>query len=152
MTMPPTPGALTTPPASVQRAKMLAFIAAGIGIATQLLTLVANSSSPGNVVAGMIGVVGYIYLGLQLERRKNWARITLGVCAILGAVADAVAGVASLGAMAFLSQLGVTDGVFLVLVAAIICFVGAALLIVLAVQVFNRNTAAWTQPAPVSPF
>lgn len=152
MTTPPTPGALTTPPASVQRAKMLAFIAAGIGIASQLLTLVANYSSPGNVVAGMIGAAAYIYLGLQLERRKNWARITLGVFAILGAVADAFTGVASLGAMAWLSQLGLGYDAPLLLVAAIICFVGAALLIVLAVQVFNRNTAAWTQPAPVSPF
>jgi hypothetical protein len=153
-TYPPAPPAARPP--TVRRIWILAIIQAALGTLSIVITLIlsgqgaAASASVVSVVSALIGVALYLFLAHQVGQRKDWARIVLGILAILGALANVGSGLSAIVALIPLAQFA--TGWLPVLVTAVaLAFAGAAVLTLIAVSAFNRQTADWCRPAPVDP-
>lgn len=136
-------------PESVARVRTLSYIAAAIGAVSLIIgTVVAQSLSP-TFIGGVIGIIAYLYLASQVVARKDWARIVIGILAILGVVANIVTAFSAFGMIALLSSLGENSLTAVLVFGAVLALVDAVVLVILAVAAFAKNTAAWCQP--VSP-
>ena len=137
--------ALTALPTPVKRIKTLSFVASALGLISMAVALVAYGGSL-RLISGLIGAAVYIYLAFQVAERKEWARILIGVIAILGALMDLGTVVSTLALMTFLKSLGGSSAVHVI--GVILALVGAGILVTIAVNAFYRETTAWCRPAP----
>ena len=138
-------GELTTVPAPVRRIKTLAFVASAVGVTSMIVALVSYGGSL-SLISGLVGTAVYIYLAFQVAARKEWARILIGVLAILGVLMDLGTVVSVLALMTLLKQSGGNSAVHVL--GAILALAGAGILVGIAVSAFHREAAAWCRPAP----
>lgn len=141
-------------PDSVQRLKAMAFAVAGLGLVSLITTIAMSAMSARTGVqafAGVVGIVLYIFLAVQVQARKNWARILIGVLAILGFLGNLITLVTTLGLLAALRGMIVNSYVAPIVFGLVLLLVSEVILIVLAVNAFHRDTAAWCAPAPLPP-
>jgi len=140
---------LSTLPASVQRLKVLAFVMAGLGLVSLIQATTTLGSRAGiQAVAAIVGIVLYIVLAFQVQARKNWARIVIGVFAILGGVGNLFTLISSLGVLALLQGMIGSSYVVPIVFGLILVVVGEVLLILVAVNAFHRDTVTWCAPVP----
>lgn len=145
MTIVAPPEALSTLPIPVKRLKTLTFVAGAIGVTSMIVAQVSYGGSL-SFVSGLLGTALYIYLAFQVAARKEWARVVIGVLAILGVLMDLGTVVSLLGLMAYLGPVGASRAAYML--GAVLALVGAGILIAIAVSAFHRDTAAWCRPAP----
>jgi len=143
---------MTTPtsalPASVKRVRTLSYVAAAIGAVSLIIGTVAAQAFSPTFIGGVIGIIAYLYLASQVVARKDWARIVIGVLAILGVVANIVTAFSAFGMIALLSSLGENSLTAMLVFAALLGLADAVILVILAVAAFTKDTAAWCQPVP----
>ncbi len=141
-----------TPPASVERIKVLAFVLAGLGTVSLIMAISAAGIQTLVGVFGIAGIVGmvlYVVLAIQVQARKEWARILIGVFAILGFIANLVTLVTTLGVLALFQGMLGNSSVAPIVFGLILDLAGGVLLIALAVNAFHRDTATWCAPVPL---
>ena len=140
------PAPPSSPPASVRRIKALAYTVAVLGLVSTITSLFVGLSGAIQSLAGIVGIVAYIFLAFQVEARKNWARIVIGVLAIAGVLGDLFSVVSVLGVLAFLEGMIGGDYVVAAVFGAVLAVVGAVILALLAVSALGRDAAAWCTP------
>lgn len=148
---PPQIVASPTPPASVRRIKALSFAVAAIGLVSMITAIVMNSGAGFQTVAGIVGIVLYVALAFQVQARKNWARVVIGVLAILGFLGNLLSVVSTLGVLAILQEMIGSSYVVPIVFGLILVLASEVILIALVVNAFHRDTASWCAPAPLPP-
>lgn len=138
-----------TPPASVERIKVLAFVMAGLGTVSIIMAISISSGAGIQTLAGIVGMVLYVVLAIQVQARKEWARVLIGVFAILGFIANLVTLVTTLGVLALFQGMLGNSYVAPIVFGLILDLAGEVLLIALVVNAFHRDTAAWCAPVPL---
>lgn len=140
------PAPPSAPPASVRRLKNLAYVGAAVGLVSIITSLAMGSRISISAIAGIAGIIAYVYLSFQVVARKDWARIVIGIFAILGVLADLATVVSLLGVLAFLQGIGGGEYVAAIVFGGVLAVVSAVVLVWLAVSAFHRDTAAWCRP------
>lgn len=137
---------LTDAPASVRRLKALGLTAAAVGLISMIIAL---SSSAGllSFIGGLVGAALYAYLPFKVAERKEWARIIIGVLAILGVLGNLAVVVSALGLMSMLGAMGGNYAAVVVL-GVILALADAGLLVAIAANSLGGEAATWCRPAP----
>lgn len=133
-------------PASIGRLKGLGLAVAAVGVVSMIIAFVTYGGSLGSI-GGLIGAALYAYLPFQVAERKEWARIFIGILAILGVLGNLGVVVSALGLMALLSGIG---GSYAAVAGfgMILALADAGLLIAVAVNAFGRESASWCRSVP----
>jgi hypothetical protein len=141
--------ASTTLPASVRRVKALSFAVAALGLVSMVTAMAINSGGSLQSLAGIVGIILYIWLAFQVQARKNGARILIGVLAILGFLGNLLTAVSTLGLLAILQEMVDSSYVTPIVFGLILVLASEVILIALVVNAFHRDTVAWCATVPL---
>lgn len=136
-------------PKPVAMIKLLAFVLVGVGVLSQILSFVGGNGSVGGLVVAVLSWALTLYFATQVELRKNWARLTVGILAILGAVVSVlgILGVVTLiGLSAQLAAQGLAISPALLGISAVAMAVVIVIDVLVAINAFKAETAAWCAP------
>ena len=138
----------TSEPKSVAQVRTLTRIGAAIGLIAGVMNFIVNKDAGGNAVWGLIGsILGaalWIWLGIKVVQHTEWARMTLGVLAIIGAVLNVIAALGIFGMMALAMAHGMSQG--MIIFSGVLSIIDVVLDIMIAVACFNAATKTWCAP------
>ncbi len=134
-------------PDGVRTLTRLSYAVAGLGALGSVIGSVQGLApiTPGTFLLGLAGLAIYVVLAQLVQRRRNWARLALGVVAILGALVDLLSAVSVATLIPLMTQLGWGASAY-VLAGGLFVLTQGALLLLLAIHAFRADTAAWCAP------
>ena len=134
-------------PDGVRTLTRLSYAVAGLGVLGSVIGSVQGLApiTPSTFLLALAGLAIYVALALLVQRRRNWARVALGVVAILGALVDLLSAVSVVTLVPLMTQLGWGASAY-VLAGGLFAITQAVLLSLVAIHAFRADTAAWCAP------